>query len=220
MLVSNGMRTHPCLPCAVAYPGACAYPGSRCGTWRSAADSRNMEAMLVESMLSVSNNKLDVALNEVDSLLKINPNFKLAQLIKGDLLLARARPLSDFGNAPDAAATRWKIFAMRRVFACTAFRNNRPSTLIPKFLWQLDSQQRHVIVVDLSKSTLYLYENVDGEPRYVADYYISFRQKRLRKIIRRRPENSARRIFHQVQPAQKPTHRSLRQRCLPAELPE
>ena len=48
--------------------------------------------------------ELDVALNEVDSLLKINPNFKLAQLIRGDLLLARARPLSDFGNAPDAAA--------------------------------------------------------------------------------------------------------------------
>ena len=67
-------------------------------------DSHNMEALLVESMLSISNNKLDVALNEVDSLLKINPNFKLAQLIRGDLLLARARPLNDFGNAPDAAA--------------------------------------------------------------------------------------------------------------------
>ena len=146
-----------------------------------AADSRSMEALLVESMLSISNNKLDVALSEIDSLLKINPNFKLAQLIRGDLLLARARPLSGFGNAPDAAA-RMEDFRDEARVRLRRFQEQSSAPLVPKFLWQLDSQQHHVIVVDISKSTLYLYENANGEPRYVADYYISSGKKGSEKL--------------------------------------
>ena len=139
-------------------------------------DSRSTEAMLVESMLSISNSKLDVALNEVDSILKLYPNFKLAQLIKGDLLLAHARPLSDFGNAPEAAA-HMEDFRDEARARLHRFQEQSPAALVPKFLWQLDPEQRHAIVVDIGKSTLYLYENVDGEPRYVADYYISSGKK-------------------------------------------
>lgn len=138
----------------------------------SLPDSRNMETLLVESLLSISSNKLDVALNEVDTLLKINPNFKLAQLVRGDLLLARARPLSELGNAP-AAPERMEDLRDEARVRLRRFQEQSPATLVPKFLWQLDAQQHHAIVVDTSKSTLYLYENVNGEPRYVADYYIS-----------------------------------------------
>ena len=145
------------------------------------ADSRNMEALLVESMLSISNSKLDVALNEVDSLLKINPNFKLAQLIKGDLLLAHARPLNGLGNTREASA-RLEDFREEARVRLHRFQEESPTTHIPKFLWKLDPQQRHVIVVDIGKSTLYLYENVDGEPRYVTDYYITSGKKGSEKL--------------------------------------
>ena len=146
-----------------------AYAGEHGG----APGSRSMETLLVESMLSVSSNKLDVALNEVDSLLKINPNFKLAQLVRGDLLLARARPLSDFGNAPTASRERMEDLRDEARVRLHRFQEQSPAALVPKFLWQLDAQQHHAIVVDTSKSTLYLYENVNGEPRYVTDFYIS-----------------------------------------------
>jgi murein L,D-transpeptidase YafK len=144
-------------------------------------DSRSMEAQLVESLLSISHNKLDVALSEVDSLLKVNPNFKLAQLIRGDLLLARARPLSDFGNAPDAAA-RMEDFRDEARVRLHRIQEQSAATQTPKFLWKLDSQQHYAIVVDTGKSTLFLYENVEGEPRYVADYYISSGKKGSEKI--------------------------------------
>ena len=146
-----------------------AHAGEHGGT----LNPRSMEALLVESLLSVSSNRLDVALNEVDSLLKINPNFKLAQLVRGDLLLARARPLSGFGNAPDASRERMEDLRDEARVRLHRFQKQSPAALVPKFLWQLDAQQRHAIVVDTSKSTLYLYENVNGEPRYVADFYIS-----------------------------------------------
>jgi len=139
-------------------------------------DSRAMEALLVKSLNSVGSNRLDVALNEVDTLLKANPNFKLAQMLKGDLLMARSKPLSGFGNAPDAPSDQMNDLRdeararLQRV-------QQQPVTTAPRFIWQLDPQQRYAIVVDTSKSTLYLYENVDGAPRYVENFYISVGKK-------------------------------------------
>ena len=66
-------------------------------------DSREVEKSLARSLQAVGDNRLDVALNEVDSLLERNPDFKLAQLVRGDLLLARSQPLRDFGNVPGAS---------------------------------------------------------------------------------------------------------------------
>ncbi|TXT26021.1 MAG: ErfK/YbiS/YcfS/YnhG family protein [Gallionellaceae bacterium] len=155
--------------------------GAHAGELGGAPVSRNMETLLVESMLSVSSSKLDTAMTEVDSLLKINPKFKLAQLIRGDLLLARARPLNNLGNAPEAEA-RMEDFRDEARVRLQRFNEQPPTALAPKFLWQLDERQRHVIVVDTSKSTLYLYENDNGQPRYVADYYISTGKKGIEKV--------------------------------------
>lgn len=145
-------------------------------------DSRAMEALLVKSMNSVGGNRLDAAHNEVDTLLRINPNFKLAQMLKGDLLMARAKPISGFGNASDAPADRMNDLRdeararLQRV-------QQQPVTTAPRFIWQLNPQQRHAIVVDTSKSTLYLYENVNGAPRYVENFYISVGKKGADKNI-------------------------------------
>lgn len=144
-------------------------------------DSRAMEALLVKSLNSVGSNRLDAALNEVDSLLRINPNFKLAQMLKGDLLMARAKPLNGFGNDPDAPSDRMNDLRdeararLQRVQQQTV-------TAAPRFIWQLNAQQRYAIVVDTSKSTLYLYENVNGAPRYVENFYISQGKKGSDKL--------------------------------------
>jgi len=65
-------------------------------------DLRGTEAQLVKSLQAINNNRLDIALNEVDSLLRGNPNFKLAQLVKGDLLMAHAGVIDNFGSAANA----------------------------------------------------------------------------------------------------------------------
>jgi hypothetical protein len=49
---------------------------------------------------AIESNRLDVAMQRVEKLLADHPNFRLAHLIRGDLLLARARPLETFGNVP------------------------------------------------------------------------------------------------------------------------
>lgn len=145
-------------------------------------NSREMEAMLVKSINSIGSNRLDTALSEVDQLLKINPNFKLAQMLKGDLLMARSKPITDFGNASDAPSDR--INDLRDEARARLQRvQQQPVTSAPRFIWQLNPRQRHAIVVDTSKSTLYLYENVDGEARYVENFYISVGKKGAEKLI-------------------------------------
>jgi len=145
-------------------------------------DSRNLERSLARSLQAVGENRLDVALNEVDSLLKLNPDFKLAQLVRGDLLLARSQPLRDFGNAPDAP--RELLQDLREEAQVRLQRAQRQQPIaVPRYLWQLNPQQRYAVVVDTSKSTLYLYENVNGEPRYVADYYISMGKNGADKVV-------------------------------------
>ena len=144
--------------------------------------SRSMEALLAHSLQAIGNDKLDVALNEVDSLLKINPNFKLAQLVKGDLLLARSQPLNNFGNAPNAPRDRMEDLRDEARARLQRVQQQQPFKTTPKYLWQLDADQHYAIVVDTSKSTLYLYENVNGEPHYVADFYISVGKKGADKV--------------------------------------
>lgn len=144
--------------------------------------SRDMELALAKSLQAVGENRLDVALNEVDSLLRINPNFKLAQLVKGDLLLARAKPISDFGDAPNAPRDRVQDLREEANARLQRAQQQQPIA-IPKYLWQLAPGQHYAIVVDTSKSTLFLYENANGEPRYVADFYISVGKKGADKVF-------------------------------------
>jgi murein L,D-transpeptidase YafK len=138
--------------------------------------SRDLEQGLAKSLQAVGSNHLDVALNEVDSLLKINPNFKLAQLVKGDLLMARAGQISGFGSAPNAPKDRVQDLREEANARLQRVQQQQP-VAVPKYLWQLSPKQRYAIVVDTGKSTLYLYENVNGEPRYVSDFYISVGKK-------------------------------------------
>ncbi len=151
-------------------------------TAQAEPDSRDLEQQLARSLQAVGENRLDVALNEVDSLLRINPNFKLAQLVKGDLLLARSRSISDFGDAPNAP--RDLVQDLREEAQVRLHRAQQQHPVaIPRYLWKLNPKQRHVVVVDTSKSTLYLYENVAGEPRYVTDFYISMGKKGPDKVV-------------------------------------
>ncbi|MFH0934030.1 MAG: L,D-transpeptidase family protein, partial [Pseudomonadota bacterium] len=143
--------------------------------------SRDMELSLAKSLQAVRNNRLDLAMNEVDSLLRTNPNFKLAQLVRGDLLLARSRPISDFGNAPNAPRERVQDLRDEAIARLQRVQQQQPIA-VPKYLWQLSPKQRYAVVVDTSLSTLYLYENVGGEPRYVADFYISVGKKGADKL--------------------------------------
>ena len=147
------------------------------------AASEDSEAQLVRSLQAINDNHLDNALSSVDKLLRSNPNFRLAHLVKGDLLMARAGALSQFGSAANASNSQ--IDDLRSEARVRLNRVLAPSDtkLIPRFLWQLDATQKYVLVVDASRSTLFVYQNINGEPRYVTDFYVTIGKLGTKKVV-------------------------------------
>lgn len=159
-----GSRTGP----VVSPFSASAAPVAIAGTAANGPD-----ALLARTLHEVSNKRLDAAAVEVDKIIGAYPNFRLAHLIKGDLLLARARPLTTVGNAPGAA--RGDLDDLREEARARLARMSqpRPAGRVPAYVVQMQPEQRHALVVDTARSTLYVFENRGGEPAYLTDYYVS-----------------------------------------------
>jgi len=134
---------------------------------------QSTDALLGKVFDEVEANRLDLALNHVETLLRARPNFRLAYLIKGDLLLARSRALTTLGNAPQGSKERLDELRAEALTRLRAYRERPPKDRVPRYLMQLRADQRYAIVVDNKRSRLYLYQNENGRPRFVADYYIS-----------------------------------------------
>lgn len=131
------------------------------------------EAMLIKTLIEIRNNRLDLALAEVEKVIQSYPNFRLAQLIKGDLLLARGRPLRGLGEAPNAPRDRVDELRDEARVRLARYQFERPAGRVPRYLLQLNAEQKHALVVDTQQSTLYVFANHNGVLRYVADYYIA-----------------------------------------------
>ena len=130
------------------------------------------EAQLQRALDLVGRGQLDAAIGEVDKLVARYPNFRLAHLVKGDLLLARTRPINDFGGAAPASERLKELRAELAVRMRDA-RDRPPTGHVPRYLLRLNSAQKHAIVVDTNRARVYVYENADGTPRLVRDYYSS-----------------------------------------------
>jgi len=138
------------------------------------AAATSAEERLSEVFQAIEQNRLDDALGRVDALLHDHPNFRLAHLVRGDLLLARGRPLQTFGNVVKTVPQE-KIDALRdEALARLRGRRERPADdSLPRNVLQLNAAQKHVLLVDSRRSRLYVFANEGGLPRYVADYYVT-----------------------------------------------
>ena len=131
------------------------------------------DALLAGVYQEIVRGRMDTALQDIDSLLRLNPNFRLAHLIRGDLLLARGRPINTLGAAPNVPDARIEGLRAEAVARVRAFRDRPPTDRVPRYLLQLREDQKYAVVVDTSRSRLYLYWNDSGMPRLVTDYYVS-----------------------------------------------
>jgi murein L,D-transpeptidase YafK len=131
------------------------------------------DRQLTNSLLAISQSRVPEALDTLDTLTQRHPNFRLAQLIKGDMLLARAQPLQTLGNPKGASSTELELLrdeARQRMRAVTDLHSYNK---VPTYLLDLENDYRHALVVDTSLSRLYVYENRAGLPLRVADYYVT-----------------------------------------------
>ncbi|PPC86713.1 MAG: hypothetical protein CTY37_05240 [Methylotenera sp.] len=135
-----------------------------------------VESLLVKSLLEIAQGNTKQAFATVNELIRTAPNFKLAYLIRGDLLTAQGRPIEAIGGASTNSKSNDEMIEGLRDEARTRidyYRSDKKTNQLPNLLIKLTDEQTHVIVVDTVKSRLYLYKNVDGGLEYEADYYVT-----------------------------------------------
>ena len=141
------------------------------------------ESLLVKSLLEVTQGKLQQALRTTNQLLAEVPNFKLAYLVRGDLLMAQAQQLQSFGNSNASSANSVNDFREEARMRLAHYLSEQSHAFIPDTLLQIDNQHAHFIVVDTNKSRLYVYQNVNGKPVYLADYYVTIGKNGAEKKV-------------------------------------
>ncbi|HET7792456.1 MAG TPA: L,D-transpeptidase family protein [Rhizobacter sp.] len=135
------------------------------------------EARLLEIYRLLRANESGTALARAEALARDVPNFQLAQLVYGDLLLTRRGKLS----APDvpppdlsaSAATQWTQLRQEAARRLAAITERPPLHALPRQFIDIPSSTRHAIAVDASRSRLYLFENGPQGLKLIADNYVS-----------------------------------------------
>lgn len=135
------------------------------------------EARLIEIYNLIGRGASKDAFLKAERLAAELPNFQLAQLVYGDLLLARTRPVGTMGDVPadmakngSSTLRELREESLKRV---KALRERPAPGTIPAQFMQLASTSKHAIAVDASRSRLYLFENTATGLALIADYYIS-----------------------------------------------
>lgn len=110
--------------------------------------------------------------NRLKQLVDEMPDFKLAQLVYADVLKSKVNGvvLPAFG----LKESEEKALLLREIK--NRYRADKDDAIqqkIPSVLARLDPHYRHAIVVDLSKSRLYLFDNSQTKPSLMNDFFVS-----------------------------------------------
>ena len=144
------------------------------------------ESRLIDIYNLIGRSHHQEALQKAERLVDDIPHFQLAQLVYGDLLAARVRPLATMGDVPTAMATNsaaalqdLRDESLKRM---KALRERPPAEAIPSQFLALSQRSKHAIAVDASRSRLYLFENMPTGLKLIADYYISVGKAGISKV--------------------------------------
>ena len=136
--------------------------------------NQTVESLLIQALELISNGKLDQASKVIDELIILAPNFKLAHLVRGDILSAYSMSIDNFGGSAvkinSNKVIELKKEAQRRIKGyLSSQRNNK----LPKFNILPDDKDKYLIYVDMDSSRLFIFENNNKKYYYLSDYYVS-----------------------------------------------
>lgn len=144
---------------------------------KSTVDDGAAEARLIEVYRLIGQGNMRNALSKAENLVHDHPNFQLAQLVYGDLLAGRTRPVRQLGDVPDttaqAGATQLAELRQESLLRISALRSRPAAGTIPSQFLSLSPRVKHAIAIDATHSRLYLFENSETGLKLMADYYIS-----------------------------------------------
>jgi len=135
---------------------------------------QTVESLLIKTLELISNGRLNQASKVNDELIILAPNFKLAHLIRGDILSAYSMSIDNFGGSAvkinSSKVIELKKEAQRRI---KGYLNSQNNNKLPKFNILPAEKNKYLIYVDMDSSRLYVFENNKKKYYYLSDYYVS-----------------------------------------------
>tara|TARA_B100000780_G_scaffold276764_1_gene246004 strand:- start:66 stop:1400 length:1335 start_codon:yes stop_codon:yes gene_type:complete len=135
--------------------------------------NQTVESLLIKTLELISNGKLTQANKVNDELIILAPNFKLAHLIRGDILSAYSMSIDNFGGSAvkinSGKVIELKKEAQRRIKGYLSSHNNK----LPKFNILPAEKDKYLIYVDMDSSRLFVFENNQRKYYYLSDHYVS-----------------------------------------------
>jgi murein L,D-transpeptidase YafK len=158
---------------ALGFSAIAVADGSGGGSLRAGPGFVNdVEGALVRAIVGLRERGLKQAMVEIDGILDRTPNFRLGHLVRGDMLMARAGKPIAFASLSPTHASIAPLQDEARV-RLARYLDAPQVDALPAPVLQLAPAQAHVLVVDTTRSRLFVYANDLGRPRYVTDFYIS-----------------------------------------------
>lgn len=129
------------------------------------------EAGLIRGLVDIHRGDLDQALESLSGVVQRQPNFRLAQLIYADVMMARAGRLAGFGNGgPHSAVDGLRQEAQMRL---RRYLIDPPETALPANLLELPESSSSALLFDVQDSRMYLLRRQGDRLVRDRDYYIS-----------------------------------------------
>jgi len=140
------------------------------------------EERLLDAVQDIQSSNFNSAESKLKMLVTDMPDFKLAQLVYADVLMSKVegvdQPGSGISNGLEKSLLLTEIKNRYQAVNERAVKSGIPSVLA-----KIDSFYRHAIVVDLSKSRLYLFDNTQQLPVLMDDFFISMGRSGAGKVF-------------------------------------
>lgn len=142
----------------------------------------DLETRLLDVFAQINSGKIDNALADLSTLIEDQPDFRLANYVYGDLLLAKAGKIPSL--VPDGEPQNANKYALLEEARSRWHHRlqSPPANAVPNAVLALAPSYKYVVVVDLQRNRLYLLKNVDGVPQIQADYYASIGEQGIGKF--------------------------------------
>ena len=136
--------------------------------------NKGYEDALISIIESIQKQNLEIALDKVELHLATFPKSREGHLLKADILQAMSGALNGLGQHDLIPPEDLKKFKhqLRNRLKHIGEEADKAHSLFPASLIAL-GEHKHLMVADMTNGRLYLYENIDGKPKLIRDYYLS-----------------------------------------------
>ncbi len=131
------------------------------------------EDQLLQAVDALRGGDSGLALRELRVLVQSEPNFRLAQLLYGQVLAQRSGAHGLVSPLADDQDPHVRELLDEYRSRISETQSGPPAGTLPSSILRLSSDHRYAIVADLPRSRVYVMQNVDGQLLQVRDYYAS-----------------------------------------------